>query len=384
MQSGTANSLFPPPCRGDTLYRRMRTVDRFLLAALVSSVEKLAGEIHAAKVRVCVGSVGVLHGKPGNSRVDGELEIPTCGSVFGAQVRLAKTETARPVDRVVEAFVRKWKTVKRPGGEAIQRGREQNREKQSQFHRLRWVPAIADDALPDGWAAVLSHDLAINVKCGARAFAPAEFGGLLHSETLHAAAEFRIEQDVGHASFDIVHVIRIEKQSGAIGHFRHCGSIRTGNCAAARHGFENGKAEPFVEGRENEAIAGVVKLQEFVVTDETGEVDAIGETGSFGSVADFGSEPRFLTGEDQVMRQLRVGGQQLRKGRDEADLVLAGLQVADREDERFGKTKSGSNRVFRFVSPDRAEFDDAPRWARRGPCRTARRTRAGLRPGRTR
>lgn len=56
------------------------------------------------------------------------------------------------------------------------------------------------------------------------------------------------------------------------------------------------------------------------------------------------------------MRQLRVGPQQRGEGFDEADLIFAGLQIADGEDEGRGEAEAGSYGGLSFFTPDDAKL----------------------------
>lgn len=53
-------------------------------------------------------------------------------------------------------------------------------------------------------------NLAVNVQRGACAFLPAELRGAMQTKAFHPSTELRIEQDIRHASFDIVDGLGVE------------------------------------------------------------------------------------------------------------------------------------------------------------------------------
>src|SRR5580658_2460883 len=128
--------------------------------------------------------------------------------------------------------------------------------------------------------------------------------------------------------------MRVEQQSSSVGNLRHGRGVRTGHGAAAGHSFENGQPEAFVERRKHEAVAGVIEVEQYGIGHEAREMDTGGEAASARRGANFGREPGFLPGQNEMVFELRMIGEQLRESGYKPDLVLARLEVRYREDER--------------------------------------------------
>jgi hypothetical protein len=163
-------------------------------------------------------------------------------------------------------------------------------------------------------------------------FFPTEAGGVFDAEAFHALAEIGVEEEVSYGLEDVGFGGGVEEEGGFVGDFGHGGGVGAGDGAAAGLGFEDGEAEAFVEAGVNDEFCGVVEVEEVFVVDEVCKVDAVGYGGLFGGFVDAGGEPGGLADEDEVVGELRVVADEVFVGGDEADVVFAGLEVADGED----------------------------------------------------
>jgi len=73
----------------------------------------------------------------------------------------------------------------------------------------------------------------------------------------------------------------------------------------------------------------VIDVMDAGFRDNFGEMNAIRKTGMAGSLPHLRREPRLFARQNQMMRQMRISAQQLRKSFNKTDLILSRLQIAD-------------------------------------------------------
>ncbi len=181
-------------------------------------------------------------------------------------------------------------------------------------------------------------------------------GGALQPQPLHARAQFRVQQQVLERAHHLVGAVRIEENRGAVDHLRQGASVRTGHRAAARHGFQRGQSEPFVERREHEKVTGVIKLEQVGIGYKTQHADAIADARFARRGLHLIRKPGGLPGQHQVVAKLRAGADQFGERPDEADLILARLQIAHRKKEWPIERKALADGGPRRLERHRAEF----------------------------
>src|SRR5438132_1348890 len=131
----------------------------------------------------------------------------------------------------------------------------------------------------EGFRLALRHHFRIYVQRGARTLLPAELTGALQTQAFHSRAKLRIEEDVGHGPRNRLRLPGIEEEPRSVRDLWHRRRVRTGDCAATRHGLQDRDAKPFVKRGKYKTIAGVVEIQQLLVADEAGEMNSIAQPG---------------------------------------------------------------------------------------------------------
>ena len=144
----------------------------------------------------------------------------------------------------------------------------------------------------------------------------------------------RSSRDVGDGAHHFVGGVGIEEDGGAVHHLGQRRGIRANHRPSTGHGFQRRKSEALIKGREYEAIAGVIEMQQVGIRNEAGELNALFHAALPRRFLHLGGKPGGFPDEDQFVGQLGVSVGQARKGADQADVVLAGLNIPHREDER--------------------------------------------------
>ncbi len=75
-------------------------------------------------------------------------------------------------------------------------------------------------------------------------------------------------------------------------------------------------------------------MQQVRIGDKADELDAVRHTRFVSGFAHFGGKPSFLSGQHQIVFELRIGAHQAREGFDQTNLIFARLQIPHREQKR--------------------------------------------------
>src|SRR5579871_916201 len=140
-----------------------------------------------------------------------------------------------------------------------------------------------------------------------RGLLPAEPKRPLQAQPAHARAHLRKLNQIEHGAGDFVALAGIEQDRRSVRYFGYRRGVGAAYGRTARHRFEDRQTEALVERRETEELARVIELKQIVVRDESQKADAIANSASPRGFIYPTPEPRLLSGQNQLVRQVRAG-----------------------------------------------------------------------------